>query len=86
MCHGGCAFDGPSGPFQESDGRGLNSFFQIEKQSTGLRGLNERYCRHFLIISFPLLELRARLGSRRILAPAIEKGDWNDYQEIYYGK
>ena len=22
MCHGECAFDGPSGPFQESDGRG----------------------------------------------------------------
>ena len=25
MCHGECAFDGPSGPFQESDGRGLRA-------------------------------------------------------------
>ena len=25
MCHGECAFDGPSGPVQESDGRGLRA-------------------------------------------------------------
>ena len=25
MYHGECAFDGPSGPFQESDGRGLRA-------------------------------------------------------------
>ena len=25
MCHGECAFDGPSGPFQKSDGRGLRA-------------------------------------------------------------
>ena len=25
MCHGECAFDGSSGPFQEADGRGLRA-------------------------------------------------------------